>query len=199
MPWDHLSFLISSPTLRTPIVSSIGVIRAIFRRAESGSAPSFSIFSFIFFHVRRTNFIVWKSVGKRRKRLHRGVGKKCLLRTTELWIKRRKCGDERTRTVGEITTLAAARGKKKKASNVDTEWTIPSAPAINVWTCGEAFNEVHLWYIHIRRVYIYKYWTYFADRTSSDGTVFMLRACQAHVWDCACDCMAGWIGDTRAP
>lgn len=156
MPQDYFSLLISSPTLRALIVSSVIAILAIFRLAESGSALSFSIFLYVLPCLTHEFCRAKECRKKWRKHCIVGRKKKRLRRTTKLWIKRRKCGDERTRTMGEIPTLAVARGKKKKkASSVDAERTIPSAPAINVWTCSEAFNEVHLWYIHIRRVYTY--------------------------------------------
>lgn len=103
------AFPTSSFILRALIVSSDRGILAIFRFAGCGLMSSFSIF-FMLFHLCCTSLLVRKSVGERRKSC--GEKKK---RTTKLWIKRRKRGDESARTVGAtILTLAAARAEKKK-------------------------------------------------------------------------------------
>lgn len=161
------AFPTSSFILRALIVSSDRGILAIFRFAGCGLMSSFSIF-FMLFHLCCTSLLVRKSVGERRKSC--GEKKK---RTTKLWIKRRKRGDESARTVGAtILTLAAARAEKKKNQR---GWKSgPSAPGDRSSELRRSLQRsasVIYIYIYIRRVYT-TYWTYFAHRTSPDADVF---------------------------
>lgn len=121
--------------------------------------------------------------GKKQKKKHRW--------TIKLWIKRRKCGGKSARTVGAIRTLAAAQTERKKKCSADAKRTMPPAVGDQRLDLRRSLQRsASVIYTYTPCIYIYKYWTHCAKRTSPDGTNHFHAARQAHLRDCACDCMA---------
>lgn len=85
-------------------------------------------------------------------------------------------GDKSARTVGAILTLAAAQTERKKKCSADAKRTMPSAVGDQRLDLRRSLQRsASVIYTYTPCIYIYKYWTHCAKRTSPDGTIFVRR------------------------
>lgn len=110
-------------------------------------------------------------------RLHRGENKTKASVDDEIVNKRKKkmWGQERANSGGDSDRSSGSDGEKKNCS-ADAKRTMPPAVGDQRLDLQRSLHRsASVIYTYTPCIYIYKYWTHCAKRTSPDSTIIMLR------------------------